>query len=88
MPGPVIVPNCTVTFTDMKGNAYTKTSDAAGYIYLSVKNCRCTAPETRARWTTDDIHNGTRPSSFLFGTTTVTDPPDRIDDHVPYQVDL
>ena len=89
-PGPVIVPNCTVTFTDMKGNAYTKTSDAAGYIYLPRKELPVySLGDPSALDNPDDIHNGTRPSSFSFGTTTVTDPA-RIASttKVPYQVDL
>lgn len=74
-PGPVIIPNCTVTFTDGQGRSYTKTSDREGYIYLK----RSELPVYQAGnpgmlWTRGDKENGTRPTRFKYGTVEVTDP--------------
>jgi hypothetical protein len=73
-PGPVIIPDCEVTFTTMDGSrTYTKTSDASGYVYLT----RSELPEwyEGAPSAADDstnIASGVRPSSFSFGGRTVT----------------
>ena len=74
-PGPVIIPDCEVTFTTMDGNrTYTKTSDASGYVYLT----RSELPEwyegaPSAADDSTDLSSGIRPSSFAFDGKTVTD---------------
>ena len=69
-PGPVVIPNCTVSFKDQLGNSYTKTSDDAGYIYLT--------REELPDWysgspSINDLSFRTKPSSFSYGGKTVTD---------------
>ena len=90
-PGPVIIPNCEVTFTDMSGSrTYTKTSDSQGYVYLS----REELPEWQAGLPSakddpDNIGSGVKPISFSYGSTTVTDQSKIASTcKVPYQVGL
>ncbi len=74
-PGPVIIPGCEVTFTSMDGSkVYTKTSDDAGYVYLT----RDELPEwydgaPSAADDPGDISSGTSPLSFAYGGRTISD---------------
>lgn len=74
-PGPVIIPDCEVTFTTMDGTvSYTKTSDASGYVYLT----RSELPDwyegaPSAADDSTDISSGVKPLSFTFGDRKVTD---------------
>ncbi|MBR1927495.1 MAG: hypothetical protein IJ840_07090 [Bacteroidales bacterium] len=74
-PGPVIIPDCEVTFTDLSGTrTYTKTSNSQGYVYLT----RDELPEwadglPSAKDDPDNIHSGVRPLSFSYGSVKVTD---------------
>lgn len=90
-PGPVIIPDCEVTFTTLDGRiTYTKRSDEAGYVYLT----RSELPEwyEGAPSATDDpkdINSGVRPLSFSFGGKTISDNGKIASTcKVPYQVDL
>ncbi len=90
-PGPVIIPDCEVTFTTLDGSTtYTKRSDEAGYVYLT----RSELPEwydgaPSAADNPQDIHSGVKPVSFSFGDKTISDK-DKIAStcKVPYQVGL
>ncbi len=90
-PGPVIIPDCRVTFTSMDGKkTYSKTSDGSGYVYLT----RDELPDwyegaPSAADDPVDISSGVKPTSFSFGGKTVSDQ-DRIAAtcKVPYKVDL
>lgn len=90
-PGPVIIPNCEVVFTDMTGtHTYTKTSDSQGYVYLT----REELPEwaeglPSAKDDPDNPGSGVKPVSFSYGSTTVTDESKIASTcKVPYQVGL
>ena len=73
-PGPVIIPNCKVTFTDGKGKTYTKTSNEEGYIYLTRAELPVYSTGNPSMlWDKGNKENGTKPTSFSFGTTTITD---------------
>jgi hypothetical protein len=90
-PGPVIIPNCEVKFTDMSGTkTYTKTSDSQGYVYLT----RDELPQwvdglPSAKDDPDILNSGVKPVSFSYGTTTITDESKiAATCKVPYQVGL
>ncbi len=69
-PGPVVIPNCTVSFKDQLGNAYTKTSDASGYIYLT----RDELPDWRSGCPSiHDMSARTKPLSFSYDGKTIAD---------------
>ena len=82
-PGPVIIPDCEVVFSDVKGNTYTKTSDGNGFVYLS----RSELPEFTSG--SPSASSPTKPSSFKFGGKMITDA-SKIGQtcKVPYQVGL
>lgn len=85
-PGPVIIPNCKVTFKDQAGNYYTKTSDASGYIYL----LRDELPDwSDGSPSISDLGLRTKPESFTFGGKTVDDASKiAATCGVPYKVDV
>lgn len=69
-PGPVVIPNCTVSFKDQLGNSYTKTSDASGYIYLT----RDELPDWHSGCPSiQDLSARTKPSGFSYGGKNITD---------------
>ena len=82
-PGPVIIPDCEVVFTDVKGNRYSKTSDGDGFVYLS----REELPEYTDGSPT--ASKPTKPLSFKYGDVTISDA-SRIGQtcKVPYRVGL
>ncbi|MBR4756605.1 MAG: hypothetical protein IK076_06665, partial [Bacteroidales bacterium] len=90
-PGPVIIPDCVVTFTSLDGmKTYTKTSDGSGYVYLTREELpEWTQGSPSAADDPENISSGVKPSSFSFGGRTITDR-DRIAStcKVPYKVDL
>jgi len=69
-PGPVVIPNCKVKFIDQAGSAYEKTSDSNGYIYLQQSELPDYAAGDPS---VTDISARTKPVSFSFGSTTITD---------------
>ncbi len=74
-PGPVIIPGCEVMFTSLDGrNTYIKTSDEAGYIYLTRNELPEWYDGAPSAMATEDISSGIKPSSFSFGGRKVTDP--------------
>ncbi len=90
-PGPVIIPNCEVKFTDMSGTiTYTKTSDSQGYVYLTRDELpEWTEGSPSAKDNPDNINSGVKPVSFSYGSTTVTDQSKiAATCKVPYQVGL
>ena len=74
-PGPVIIPDCEVTFTDMSGTiTYTKTSDSQGYVYLSREELPSWGEGSpSAKDNPDNIQSGVKPLSFSYGSKVVTD---------------
>lgn len=85
-PGPIMLPNCTVSFKDQAGNSYTRTSDESGYIYMKREELPVWK-EGSPR--ISDLTYRTKPDSFVFDDRQVTDP-DMIASTcgVPYQVEV
>lgn len=67
-PGPVLIPNCEVTFSDALGNVYAKTSDDEGYLYLKRNELPVYHEGDPSAY-----ENPLKPLSFKFDGKTVTD---------------